>query len=192
MIRLEDASLVDFLPESIASDPDIIALSLAIDPELRAVGAAIIEAIIWPRIAELDDQLLNEIAWACRFNELQLWDTATTDGKRALLVNLFAIRKKSGTRFSVRRIFDLVSVVGLLTEWWEEGAPAFTYRLRIFITDTGVTQQQLDQIPELLERFSPVRSYLSELAVESDRLGSLLPYPALTVGRLTTIPFGGP
>jgi phage tail P2-like protein len=192
MTDLRDASLIDFLPESIASDAEIIALSLAVDPELRAVGAAIVEAVILPRIADLPETVLNELAWAFRLNELQIWDSATLAGKRNLLVNIFAIRKKSGTRFAVRRIFDLLSVVGELVEWFEEGAAPYTYRLRIFVTDVGVTLAQLLQIPELTHRFESTRSQLSELAVESNQQGPLLLYPALTIGNHTTIPFGGP
>jgi phage tail P2-like protein len=192
MIDLRNVSLLDFLPESIASDPDIIAISLAIDPELRSVGAAIIEAVILPRIAELEDPILNELAWAFRLNRLQIWDDATTEGKRALLANIFAIRKKSGTRFSVRRVFDLLSVVGSVVEWWEEGAPAYTYRLRLFVDQIGITLAQLTQIGELTHRFAPTRAQLSEFAVESNRSTQVRLYTAVTVGRHTTIEFGGP
>lgn len=191
-IDLRDASLLDFVPESIASDEEIIALSLAIDPELRDVGAAIVEAIIMPRISEQPEDVLDALAWGFRLNELQLWDSATVEGKRALLVNIFAIRKKSGTRFAVRRIFDLLSVTGQVVEWFEEGGPAFSYRLVILVTDVGVTAEQLGQIPELTHRFEPARAWLREIAVQSNQEGSLFLYPALTVGRHVTIPFGGP
>jgi phage tail P2-like protein len=194
MIDLRDASLIDFLPESIAQDSEIFALSLAIDPEMRDVGAAIIEAAVLPRIAELPETILNELGWAFRLTELTLWDTATADGKRGLLVNIFAIRKKSGTRFAVRRIFDLLSVVGSVIEWFEDSPirPAFTYRIVLTVTDTELALATLLQIPELTNRFAPTRANLSEVAVATDRLGSLLPYVATVHGRETTIQFGGP
>lgn len=192
MIDLRDASLLDFLPESISSDPDIIALSLAIDPELRDVGGAIVEAVILPRIASLSEEIINELAWAFDLNSLQLWDSATLDGKRALLVNIFAIRKKSGTKFAVRRVFDLMSVVGRVIEWWEEGAAAYTYRIRLFVDLVGITRDQILQISELTHRFEPTRCGLREFAIESDRDAPLYIYPVLTIGYHTTIPFGGP
>jgi phage tail P2-like protein len=191
-IDLRNVSLLDFVPESIKDDAEIIAISRAIDPELRAVGAAIIESVILPRIADLEEAILDELAWAFNLNSLQLWDSATVEGKRALLVNIFAIRKKSGTRFAVRRIFDLMSVVGTVVEWFEEGAAPYTYRLRLFVDDVGITLAQLLQIKELTRRFAPTRSYLSELAVESDRTAPLYIYPAIVVGRHVTIEFGGP
>lgn len=196
MIDLRDPylTLLDFLPESIASDLEVIALSIAIDPELRDVGGAIVEAVILPNIAQLPEPILDELAWAFRLNELQLWDNATIDGKRALLVSIFAIRKKAGTRFAVRRIFDLLSVIGSLTEWWEEDPPAFpfTYKIQITATDVAILLTTLQQIRELTHRFAPARAALAELSVAAESRAPVVLYPALTIGRETTIPFGGP
>ena len=191
MIDLRTASLLDFVPESIREDADIIALSLAIDPELQDVGAAIIEAVILPRIADVAPAILEELAWAFRLNELQLWDSATEAGKRALLVNIFAIRKKSGTRFAVRRVFDLVSVVGEVVEWFEEAAAPYTYRLRLFVDEVGITLDQQIQIAEMTHRFAPASRQLSEFAIESDREAPLYIYPVATNGRHVQIEFGG-
>jgi len=186
-----DLSIIDFLPESIADDPEVLAIARALDPELREVAASIIEATILPRIADVPEDILNELAWAFNLNSLQIWDDATIDGKRALLANIFAIRKKSGTRFSVRRVFTLLSVVGEVIEWWEEDAAPYTYRIRITIDDVGITRSQWIQMAELTHRFAPTRSRLRELAGQSDRRAPLFIYPAPQSGRLTTIGFGG-
>jgi hypothetical protein len=113
MIDLRDAELAARLPAGVdRATRRSSRCRWRSTPSCAIVGAAIIEANILPRIAELGDDILNELAWAFRLNRLQIWDEATTEGKRALLVNIFAIRKKSGTRFAVRRVFDLLSVVG--------------------------------------------------------------------------------
>ncbi len=191
-IDLRDASLLDFVPEVIASDLEVIAISLAIDPELQSVGAAIIEANILPRISEQPEWVLDELAWAFRLNQLQIWDTATIEGKRALLVNIFEVLKKSGTRFAVRRVFDLMSVVGEVVEWFEEAAAPYTYRLRLFVDEIGITLEQQLQISELTHRFESARSQLTEFAVESDRSAPMPVYAAVTTGRHVTISFGAP
>lgn len=190
-LDLRTLSLVDLLPPAIASDEDIIALSLALDPELRAVSAAIEEAIIWPNVDNLPEAVLDVLAWDCRLNELQIWDDATLAGKRALLKNIFAIRKKSGTRYAVRRIFDLLSVVGELIEWWQEGASHDTYRIRLHVEgDPGLTLHQLQQIPELLARFARTSQSLSELAVESNTPAPLALGCVPCVGVHMVIGFG--
>lgn len=192
MIDIRDASLFDFLPESIASDPDIIALSKAIDPELQAIGAALIEAVILPRVNELSEAILDELAWAFRFNRLRIWDSASIEKKRTLLVNVFAIRKKSGTLFSIRRVFGLVSVVGIVVEWFQEAAAPYTYRLRLFAEDVGMTREQILEIEELRRRFAPTRCLMREFAVEDDRRAPLRLRLAAVGGRHVEISFGGP
>lgn len=188
-IDLRSANLIDFAPDSLAGDVEIIAMCVALDPELQSVGLAIINATILPRIADLDPPdpnvsgyqstpTLEALAWGFRLDELQIWDTAPRAGKIALLQNIFAVRKKSGTRFAVRRIFDLLAVTGNVVEWWQDTpiAAAYTYRLRVIVTTSGVTLAQLQQVPELVYRFAGARNQLSELAVEAE------PDAPLTIG----------
>jgi hypothetical protein len=85
-----------------------------------------------------------------------------------------------------------MSVVGSVVEWFEEAADPYTYRLRLFVDQVGITLSQLLQISELTNRFAPTRSYLREFAVESNRSASLFLYPGSTVGRHVEIEFGGP
>lgn len=193
MIDLRAASLVDFLPESLAAEVDVVALSLALDPELQAVAAALVEAVIWPNIDNLPEWVLNELAWSMRFDELQQWDEATLAGKKALLHGVFAWRKKSGTKYALGRIFALLQVEGRIIEWFEEGGQPFTYRMRVTVTPTspGISLHQLQQFPEWIERFGRTSTGMSELSVEADSTAPLDLYPVLTVGRLVEIGFGG-
>lgn len=192
MIDLRSASLIDFLPPSLRKDPEVLALALALDPEMQEVTEAIVEAIVLPRINELDEEILDELAWAFRLDRLQIWDVATVAGKKALLANIFAIRKKSGTRFAVRRVFDLMSLVGEVVEWFEEAAAPGTYRIRLFVDEVGITRSQLIQIDELTHRFARAGARLREFAVESDRRAPLSLYAVPASGRHTTITFGAP
>lgn len=185
-------SFLEFVPDSIRNDPEIIALSQAIEPEMHFVATAINEAIALPRIAELDDPILDEIAWGFRLNELTLWTDATTEGKRRLLAQIMIIMKRSGTVFAVKRIFDLLQLTGRIVEWFEEAAPAYTYRIIIDASEIGITLHVLQQIPELTYRFAPASRLMSQLAVEGNVSGQLLPYPVVGMGQIITIPFGGP
>lgn len=196
MIDLRDTylSLLDFVPESIASDPDIIALCIALDPELRDVSQSIVEAIILPRISEVPEWVLDELAWTHRLDRLQVWDSATVDGKRAILADIFNIRKRSGTRYALERVFSLLSVTGSIVEWFDDSpvAAAYTYRYRITVVDVGITKDQLVQLGELTYRFAPASRKLSEFAVESEKGGGVGPAVVTLDGRLVEISYGGP
>jgi hypothetical protein len=193
-------SLLDFVPESIRYDLEIIALSLAIDPELRDVGAAIIQAVILPRITSFPgdppptnpvaEAVLDELAWACRYNELLVWDNATFEAKREMIAGIFTVRKRSGTRFALQVALGLLSLPFEIVEWFEESAPAFTYRVRFIVGMTGISLLQFLESAELTRRFESTRSQLRELAAEADQVAPLNLYSAFTVGHHTTIQFG--
>lgn len=177
-----EITLLTYLPDSLATDAEVIAIATAIDPELRGVGASLVEAVVMPRIDQQTEAVLDALAWSFRFNELQLWESGTLDGKRRMMVGIFETRKKSGTKYALSRMFEMIGVTIRVVEWFEEAAPPYTYRVIITITDTGVTLAQLLQVGELRLRFAPARCQMSELAVESDRLGPVLIYPVQEVG----------
>lgn len=188
---IRDASILDVLPESIASDPDIVALARAIDPELRDIADSIVEAIIMPRLDAVPEWVLDEVAWSMRLAELALWDRAPVEGKRAILRNVFAVRKRSGTRYAVRRIFDLLTLTATIVEWWEEGAAPHTYRIRVDASLPGITLDTLLKLRTLLLRFARASQQLTELGVESNQRGVLRCFSSLGIGHHIEISYGG-
>lgn len=189
MTDLRSAELLDVVPESIADDSDVVAMAQALDPEIRSVADHIIDTIILPRINEQPVEVLDAIAWSMRFNELSAWETADLTGKRALLANVLAMRKGSGTRWSVRRMLLLLRLSASVIEWWQEtpAAAPYTYKVRVDASDAGVPLAALLQIPELVRRFDSTRNQLSQLGIELQRSTTLLLRPALTSGVISTI-----
>lgn len=110
----------------------------------------------------------------------------------AVLSAIFDLRRRSGTRYTMRRMFEVIQVIASIVEWFEEGAPEFSYRVSLLCDEFGITLDQLLAVGEVAHRFEPARAYLSQLAVESNRTAPVVIYPALTVGHLTTVGFGAP
>jgi phage tail P2-like protein len=200
-IRSPTLSLLDFLPSSIKSEPEIVAMSKALDPEIRAVVAAIAEANILPRIDDQPEWVLDELAWAFKIDELLVWSALdehgnevkpSVAGKRRMINGIVGKQRKAGTRWSVRKALELIAAAATLTEWWEEGGLPYTYKVKIHADEDDVNKTQLLAVRELMGRYAPLRSRMSELAVESDRAATLRVYPAATIGRHVTIGFGAP
>lgn len=187
MIDLRDAQLLDFVPESIRSDPEVIAICEALDPELQAVSDSIVEAIILPRISALTEPVLDEIGWMMRLDRLRAWDVADVAGKRRLLANILDLRRRAGTRYAVRRVFDLLLLTATVIEWWEEAATPHTYRIEVDAAEDGVTLLELQQVPDMAKRFARTSQRLSQFAVTLTRTGTVYVYPAHTFGILSTI-----
>jgi phage tail P2-like protein len=196
VIELGEASLFDVLPGYVGTDEDMIAICVALDPELREVSAVIAEAIILPNIDALPEWVCNELGWAMRLDELQVWDMATVEGKRAILRGALKWRRASGTKGAVAKVFGLTQTDGRIIEWFEEDpayANPFTFRMRITVTAAtpSLTLAQLRVIPEWVRRFGRPSAQLAELAVEVEIAGPLDIRPVLTSGWLIDISFGG-
>lgn len=200
-LRDDDLSLLDFVPESIKSDPEIIALSHAIDPELRAVAEAVIEANILPRIDSLPEWVLDELAWAFNLDTLMAWSAldgtgqpvnAPIEGKRAILRNIFDLRKRAGTRYAVRRAVELLGVTARVLEWFVDTGGPYTYRLELTVGTDPLTAVQVQAVVEIAKRFAPVRSRMRSFSVVAGSSGPLSMRSASLAGRHTTISFGGP
>jgi phage tail P2-like protein len=200
-LRSPTLSLLDFLPSSIKSEPEIVAMSKALDPEIRAVVAAIAEANILPRIDDQPEWVLDELAWAFKIDELLAWSAidangfpvqAPISGKRAILRNIIALQRKAGTRWAVRRVVELLGVTARLIEWFVDGGDPYTYRLEVTVTDEPLTEIQQQAVIEIAKRFAPVRSRMSDFSVVAEQSGPLSLRAIPTSGRHVTIEFGGP
>ena len=63
MPDISEISLVDILPASIASDPDVLAAAQAIDTELASVTALCRVPSLFARIDQFDSTTLDHLAW---------------------------------------------------------------------------------------------------------------------------------
>lgn len=163
-LDIRNASLLDFLPDSIAADPDVVALSQAIAPELREVSAAILDAIVLPRVASQSEAVLDALAWGFGLLQYEGWGTATLARKRALMAQVVALYRRRGTTWAVRRALDLLGEAYTLTEWHQTGGDPFTYRLQILVGAGGLTTAQLERARELVEAYGPARAYPEEIS----------------------------
>lgn len=166
MIDLRDAQLLDFTPESIASDPEIVALSAAIDPQQQAVSAAIVQALILPRISQLDEPVLDAIAWGFKLDRLRVWDIADLAAKRTILGDILYMLRRSGTPIALRRALALFHWNSSIVEWFTEAATNQTYR--IVIAQNGGNELSLEQLralEELIYRFGRASAQLSGIAI---------------------------
>lgn len=191
MIDLRSGRLLDLVPPVIADDPDIIAMCAALDPEIREIASCIDDINIMARLDEQPEAVLDSVAWSVNLLGLPVYENADVNGKRSLLKEIFGVRRRAGTVWSVKRVFLLLRLAATLIEWWEEGADPYTYRVRLDASENGITREQLLQIPELLRRFAPTRNLLTETTIEATVSGAIRVYPVITRGRIVTIS-GGP
>ncbi|HBV6392387.1 TPA: phage tail protein I [Klebsiella aerogenes] len=172
MVDIAQINLLDVVPESLKSDPDVVAIAESIDQELQLVTSMCKLAMIYARIDELDSQALDHLAW--QYNADTWRDSWSVQLKRSVIKSIIRNKRRKGTRAAVE---DAVSSLGgavALTEWFEHDPPknAHTFEVVSSINDFGgsiPTGEMLDDIVSRIDAVKPVRShYTFSLAVNFD------------------------
>ena len=60
---IESISLLDILPNSILTDPQITSAAKALDAELQSVTRAVVETLHLPRLDVLPETVVDLLAW---------------------------------------------------------------------------------------------------------------------------------
>lgn len=156
--RLPDIRFADILPASIAGDETVKAAAQAIDDELKQITRAIDTLHIYSRWNELEEPLLTHLAWQFK---VDFWsDDLTLEKKRALVRNSVARHRQKGTPSAIEGAIADVLGGGTVEEWWTYGGEPYHFRVRVEVTDQGVTDRAYGWADQLIDAYKNVRSKL--------------------------------
>ena len=127
MKKLQDLKLIDILPDSLLLDENIKKICEAIDPELRLINAASRESLIMPRIDELDEQIIDLLAWQYHVDFYDLADSLEV--KRRLVKDSLKWHMKKGTRWAILKALEMLGIEAEYTNWYEFGGQPFTFKI---------------------------------------------------------------
>lgn len=154
------AMLKEIKPASL-KDAKIDALLDAFDGQLQNIYNNIINVLIYPRIDELSGKILDALAW--QFH-IEGWELAETDEeKRELIKQAIELHRHKGTRWAVKKAFEVVDIQADIVEWFENngnGEP-YTFNIKLkFEKDIESLNRLLDVIQEYKnERSKPYVDY---------------------------------
>lgn len=182
MIDIRSISFRDILPGWLFDEEDLAAICDALDPEIQDISTAIEEAILYPRIMSLPEDVLDEMSQAFPNMEVEGWSEATLTRKRELMVDAYKLLALSGTVWAVDRCLELLDIDGhSIREWFDTGLTPYRYSVLIYLTTTTLTLDMVRQIREMLRVYAPVRSYLEDLQ------GITYTYGTLYYGAATSV-----
>ncbi len=93
------SNLQDILPPSISQDENIVAMTKALDVSYQQLAGMIINVLIYSRIDELAEDVIDLLAW--QFH-LESYDLAyTLEEKRSMVKKAIELHKYKGTPWSV-------------------------------------------------------------------------------------------
>ncbi len=160
MTNRSDVALIEILPANITRDPQVESMAQAIQPELDAVKDAMPLLEIYGSIDVLPEPILRMLAVEHRVYQSE-WELAETiQDKRELIKNSFDLNKKRGTKFSIERVFTLLNINAVINEWFEYGGEPYSFKIEVDVS-TGVTEETIEKLTILVERYKPLRSPFS-------------------------------
>lgn len=134
--------------------------------------------------------LLPYLAWAFSVDR---WDPAWSPAtKRAVIAAAWWVHKRKGTIGAIRRVVEPLGYLIEVTEWFEEAPEATpgTFKLRIGVLDTGITDEMYQELDRLIADAKPLTRHLTGLAISMESRGRFYIGAAAYLGdELTVYPY---
>ena len=158
------------VPQSIGSDENVKAICDAIDVKLRELSMAATSVLILPRLNELPEEIVVELAWQYH---VDFYDySASIDKKRSLVRQAIAWHKRKGTPAAVEEVCSAAFKTAKVFENWEYGGKPYHFQVRLI--EEGIPNQiVIDNLVRAVNDTKNTRSWLDGLSFYREILGTI-------------------
>lgn len=87
------------------------------------------------------------------------------DEKRDLIKRSIEVHRYKGTKYALKKIFDMFGLEGEINEWFKTGDPPFTFSVNINFVSKGLDFDLIQKLEDLINEYKNVRSHLSKLNI---------------------------
>lgn len=157
---LKSLSLMDILPDSILSDPQMSAAAQALDAELQNVTKATVETLHLPRLDELPEKVVDLLAWQWHVDYYEPLGMSI-ETKRRLVKESVAWHRMKGTPAAVEAVVSAAFDTSQVKEWYEYGGKP--YYFKVVTEDVTTDKATLDRMRQAIETVKNVRSWLEKI-----------------------------
>lgn len=131
-----------------------------------------------PHLAEQYHVTGNEGWLQCRNDE----------EKRDLIKRSIEVHRYKGTKYALKRIFDMFGLEGKIQEWFETGGEPFTFTVDLDFVSKGLDLDLISKLEDLINEYKNVRSHLTSLKISMPTKINNYKFKTATVfGECTTI-----
>lgn len=134
-MKLENVEIVKLLPPWMRQDEANAALSRSASSLFQEPAKRIKQLRIWDKIDELDDDMLDELAWELNID----WYSSAMEisKKRATIKVAHLIMEKRGTKWAAEQLISAYFGTGYVKEWFEYGGDPYMFRVLTTNPDIG-------------------------------------------------------
>lgn len=164
---MNNSELEQLVPKSVVSDPQVKDIITSLDSQLVDINTLAIQTIILPRVDELTEPVLDLLLWELHITLDEGAGLASSiEEKRELVKKAIEIHRRKGTKAALIRIFDMLSIRGVISEWFEYGGDPYKFKVEILeLSERGLDEQTYNLLLRLIDEYKNIRSWLDELNV---------------------------
>lgn len=150
MQKIENSKLEFIMPSSLTRDSNVLAVSRSLDTELQRVTQAGREALIMMRLDELDEQVVDMLAWQYHVDFYELADSLEV--KRELVRNSLSWHMKKGTRYAVLKALEMLGIEAEYHNWYEFGGEPYTFTISATVKPEYYEHSEHEKLIENIKR----------------------------------------
>lgn len=158
---LENVDLLSLQTGQMKEDPTTVALCAVLTPQLQQLAEDVNLCLIYSRVNQLDDAILDELAW--QFHVDWYDSSAPLETKRRLIKDAIMIHRYRGTPYAVEQLIEAYFGDGYVQEWFEYGGDP--YMFKVVTSNPSVTGDQAAQFIKVLNSVKNTRSHLEEIII---------------------------
>lgn len=177
------ADMVSTLPECLMYDDRIVAIAQVIAEQLRKTAGLIKCVLIYSRIDELDEDLVDVLAYDLHVDWYD--PDASLEIKRELVKNSIKVHIRLGTPWAVMNVINEYFGYGEMREWWEYGGEP--HHFKILSTNPRITSDELDRFMNILNIVKRASSWLDDILITLT--GESHVYVGMAIGISTDMAF---
>lgn len=170
MIDLDNLSLKQILPSNLAADETVSDIATVIENTLQEISTQIYMCVLLPRLDELPDNILNEIAWQYHVDFYQ--DTLERETKIKLIKTSIAMHKLKGTPYAVEKVCTDVFKSAQVVENWEYGGQPYHFKVA-FIQEPVTDLNKINNLINAINTAKNVRSWCDEIGFITEQAGNI-------------------
>jgi len=153
--------LKDLLPPSIAGDEKIRALIESADPLFEKALKNAIYTLIYSRIDELPEPILDLLAWQFHVESYEL--ASSIEEKRNLIKKAIELHRYKGTKWAILQVLKALNLSGEIKEWFQYQGEPYRFKIDLGVQDREITPELRDKLINLINEYKNERSWLEEI-----------------------------
>ncbi len=126
-------------------------------------------------------ELLPFLAWAL---SVDTWEEDWPEHvKRQVVASAVYVHRYKGTPAGIQAALKALDLGVTISEWFEHGGEPYTFKADVMVTTRGLTEQEFQDIADVIAATKNARSHLSQLRVYLTSVGTPFFAAATVIGE---------